>query len=246
MKPELSLVDRLQTWGAKLRGDPVIRDLRKLRAAAQRIDERAARLRAFSDTQLEAQARDLARPSASLWHDEDHRIAVFSLVREVAHRTLGLWAFEVQLMAAWALSSGGIAQMQTGEGKTLAAVFAAAHGALMGTRVHVWTANDYLARRDAAWMRPVYEFLGLRVAAASENLGVEEKRAAYAANVTYVSANEVGFDFLRDQLQRELDDRVLQPFEWAILDEIDSTSATESARDSSPSIVSGQSLRLMR
>jgi preprotein translocase subunit SecA len=222
LTPKVSLGDRLQWWVAKLRGDRVIRDLSTLHAVIQRIDERADDLRELSDAELQAKARDLAQRVPDRRRDEGDRIAMFALVREAAHRTLGLWAFEAQLMAAWAVSGGGIAQMDNGAGKTLVAVFAAVHSALLGARVHVWTANDYLARRDAAWMEPVYEFFGLRVAAAGEDLEAQEKRVAYEADVTYVSANELGFDFLRDRMQRERDDGVLQPFECAILDEIDS------------------------
>lgn len=107
--------ERLHHWGAKLRGDPVVRDLRKLRAAAERVEERASGLRALSDTGLKQRARVL-RQTPDPSQAEGHLIAVFALVREVAHRSLGLWAFEAQLMAAWVLSRGGIAQMHTGEG----------------------------------------------------------------------------------------------------------------------------------
>ena len=129
-------------------------------------------------------------------------VEAFALTCVVAERLLGLRLFDVQILGALALERGDIAEMQTGEGKTLAAVPAVVWFALQGRGAHVLTANDYLARRDAAWMRPVYEWFGLTVGNISQELSVAERRVAYLCDVTYATANEVGFDYLRDGLAR--------------------------------------------
>ncbi|MBV8137581.1 MAG: accessory Sec system translocase SecA2 [Deltaproteobacteria bacterium] len=140
----------------------------------------------------------------------------------VAARLLGLGMFDVQLQGALALASGKIAEMQTGEGKTLAAVPAVAWYAKQRQGVHVMTVNDYLARRDASWMRGIYEFLGLSVGCIRQNMPKEERQRAYQCDVTYATANEVGFDYLRDQLALFPSDQVHRPFAAAVIDEADS------------------------
>ena len=145
----------------------------------------------------------------------------FALGREACARALGLRPFDVQMLAAVALHEGRLAQMATGEGKTLVAVLPAALNALAGRGVHVLTANDYLARRDAAWMGPVYRLLGLSAAAVAQGMSRDDRRAAYAADVTYVTAKEAGFDFLRDQLVVDQAEAVQRPFHYVIVDEAD-------------------------
>jgi len=140
----------------------------------------------------------------------------------VAHRAIGLRLFGVQLAAAMALAGGRIVEMQTGEGKTLAAVPAVVWHARSSGSVHVLTANDYLARRDALWMGPIYRRLGLSVAAIQQGMTPDERRAAYASDVVYATANEVGFDYLRDQLALEADEQILRSFGAAVIDEADS------------------------
>jgi len=140
----------------------------------------------------------------------------------VASRVLGVQMFDVQLRGALALASGRIAEMQTGEGKTLAAVPAVVWYARPGRGVHVLTANDYLARRDAAWMEEIYRWVGLSVGAIEQRTTRDERRAAYALDVTYATANEVGFDYLRDQLALHSHEQVLRPFTAAVIDEADS------------------------
>ena len=146
----------------------------------------------------------------------------FALVREAARRVLGIRPFDVQLLAGMAMYRGNIAEMQTGEGKTLAAVFCAYLSALQGKGVHVLTFNDYLAKRDAEWMGPIYRFLGLTVGYVKEGMGREERKKAYNADVTYVTAREAGFDFLRSFLCYESRELVQRPFNCAIVDEADS------------------------
>ena len=153
---------------------------------------------------------------------KDDLVATFALTAIVAERLLGLRMFDVQILGALALRRGDIAEMQTGEGKTLAAVPAVVWFALQRRGVHVLTANDYLARRDAAWMRPVYEWFGLSVGHISQDMSTAERRAAYLCDVTYATANEVGFDYLRDGLARSEDELVQRPFAFAVVDEADS------------------------
>jgi preprotein translocase subunit SecA len=130
--------------------------------------------------------------------------------------------FDVQILGALALQRGHIAEMQTGEGKTLAAVPAAIWYARKGRGTHVLTANDYLARRDAKWMRGIYDWFGLSVAHISQNMPAERRRAAYLCDVTYATANEVGFDYLRDCQARRAEEMVQRPFAFAVIDEADS------------------------
>ena len=140
----------------------------------------------------------------------------------IASRVLGESMFDVQLRGALALTRGSIAEMQTGEGKTLAAVPAVAWYARQGNGVHVMTANDYLARRDAGWMGDIYRFLGLSVGFLQQGMTADERRRAYTCDVTYSTANEIGFDFLRDRLALRLDQQVQRDFACAVIDEVDS------------------------
>jgi preprotein translocase subunit SecA len=169
--------------------------------------------------EVSTSARERARRGVS---SDELLVEVFALAREAADRALGLRPFDVQVIAGVALSRGKLVEMQTGEGKTLAAVLPACLNALAGGGVHVLTFNDYLARRDAAWMGPVYRFLGLSVGAIQEGMSVDSRRAAYAADVTYATAKEAGFDFLRGGLCRAPYELVQRPFNFAIVDEADS------------------------
>lgn len=182
----------------------------RLRAIAERREKLSSR----TDEQLKFAAKGL-RGNAGV-------VETFALAAAVAERVLGLRMFDVQIMGALALQRGDIAEMQTGEGKTLAAVPAVAWYALQGRGTHVLTANDYLARRDANWMRGIYEWLGLTVGHIGQNMSTEQRRAAYLCDVTYATANEVGFDYLRDGLARSADELVQRPFAFAAIDEADS------------------------
>jgi len=186
---------------------------RKL-SAVQEIEE-VSKLRVefarLEDDALKGTARTATRLSE-----------VVAVTAVVASRVLGLQMFDVQLEGALALAHGRIVEMQTGEGKTLAAVPAVAWHARSGQGVHVLTANDYLARRDAAWMGDVYRWLGLSVGAIQQDQNAEERRAAYRSDVTYASANELGFDYLRDGLAFHPHEQVLRAFAAAVIDEADS------------------------
>ena len=160
----------------------------------------------------------------------------FATVREAAKRTLGQRHFDVQLVGGLTLHDGKIAEMKTGEGKTLVATLAVYLNALEGKGVHVVTVNDYLARRDSRWMGQVYEFLGLTVGCIVHGLNDQERRAAYASDVTYGTNNEFGFDYLRDNMKFRLEDMVQRPFNFAIVDEVDSILVDEAR---TPLIISG-------
>lgn len=149
-------------------------------------------------------------------------IEAFALVRETAFRVLGQRPFDVQLMAAIALHQGKVVEMQTGEGKTLTAVMPAYLNALTGKGVHVLTFNDYLAGRDAKWMKPIYECLGLRVGYVREGMDQQQRKDAYQTDITYITAKEAGFDYLRDFLCTDKTQLVQRPFHYALLDEADS------------------------
>ncbi len=160
----------------------------------------------------------------------------FAAVREAARRTLGMRHFDVQLIGGMALNDGKIAEMRTGEGKTLVATLPAYLNALPAKGVHVVTVNEYLAQRDADWMAPVYQFLGLTVGVIKSGQSSEEKRAAYAADITYGTNNEFGFDYLRDNLAFRLEDRAQRGLAFAIVDEVDSILIDEAR---TPLIISG-------
>jgi preprotein translocase subunit SecA len=180
----------------------------------QAITRRREELSGFTDDQLKSAAR-IIRGNPDL-------IETFALTAVIADRILGLRMFDVQILGALALVRGHIVEMQTGEGKTLAAVPAVVWFALNGRGVHVLTANDYLARRDAMWVGGIYEWFGLSVAHVSQNMSASERRAAYLCDVTYATANEVGFDYLRDGLASSTDEIVQRPFAFAVIDEADS------------------------
>jgi preprotein translocase subunit SecA len=206
---------------ARLRGSSVELDLRRYHAALTEIGWLEPALRDQSDAALAARAGELRAAG----HGEARRAQrseLYALAREMARRRLGLRPFDVQIIAALAMDEGAVVEMQTGEGKTLAAVLPAALAALTGEGVHVLTFNDYLARRDAEWMRPLYQALGLSVAAVQQGMAPAARRLAYAADVTYVTAKEAGFDHLRDLLARHRDDLVHRRFHAALVDEADS------------------------
>ncbi|MDX1900424.1 MAG: preprotein translocase subunit SecA [Gammaproteobacteria bacterium] len=160
----------------------------------------------------------------------------FAVVREASRRVLGMRHFDVQLLGGMVLHSGNIAEMRTGEGKTLVATLAAYLNALTGRGVHIVTVNDYLARRDAEWMRPLYNFLGMSVGVVVPNLSQEERQAAYAADITHGTNNEFGFDYLRDNMVFQLSEKVQRPLSFAIVDEVDSILIDEAR---TPLIISG-------
>jgi len=206
----------------RLRGIPLYFDLRPYEKSVAEINRRESSLAALSDVELKDISLRLGEQVRQGASTENFMIEAFALVREAARRVLGMRPFDVQLLAGLALHEGKIVEMQTGEGKTLAAVAPAYLKALTGQGIHVLTFNDYLARRDAQWMGPVYEFLNLSVSYIQEGMSRAERKKAYAADITYGTAKEAGFDYLRDQLAVDVKDLVHRPFHFAIVDEADS------------------------
>ena len=204
----------------RARGVPIRRDLAEHRRTLDAIARLGFERR--SDAELRRAAVgliDRARQGAAA---DALLVETFAVVREAAARRIGLRPYDGQMMAGIALHRGRVVEMATGEGKTLAAVLPAALSALGGGGVHVLTFNDYLARRDAAWMGPIYEFLGLTVGVVQDGMPDADRKRAYASDVTYATAKEAGFDFLRDGLRYDPAALVQRPFRFAIVDEADS------------------------
>jgi preprotein translocase subunit SecA len=206
---------------ARARGSNVRLGLSGFDAALDAIAAREPALRTRSDAALTDRAREVRAACAGRGR-EPARDDIFALAREAARRVLGQRPYDEQVMAALALDGGAVVEMQTGEGKTLAATMPVALQALEGRGAHVLTFNDYLARRDAEWMGPVYRMLGLTVGVVQQDMDAAARRAGYAADVTYVTAKEAGFDLLRDQLVESAGDAVHRTRAFALVDEADS------------------------
>ena len=202
------------------------------------INALEAEVAALSDEALRARTDEFRAQIAAGRTLDELLPAAFATVREAAKRTLGQRHFDVQLIGGMVLHEGAIAEMRTGEGKTLVATLATYLNALAGDGVHVVTVNDYLARRDSAWMGQVYTFLGLTVGVIVHGLDDDQRRAAYAADITYGTNNEFGFDYLRDNMKYELGQMVQRPHAYAIVDEVDSILVDEAR---TPLIISGPS-----
>jgi preprotein translocase subunit SecA len=212
------------------------RYVRSLQKIVDKVNGFEATMSAMTDAELKNQTvlfRERLEAGQSM---EDILPEAFATVREAATRTLGQRHYDVQLIGGITLHRGEIAEMRTGEGKTLVATAATYLNALPGKGVHVITVNDYLARRDADWMGQVYRFLGLSVGVIVPNLSDQERRDAYAADITYGTNNEFGFDYLRDNMKYEREQMVQRPFNYAIVDEVDSILIDEAR---TPLIISG-------
>ncbi|MGH8220688.1 MAG: preprotein translocase subunit SecA [Steroidobacteraceae bacterium] len=215
------------------RNDRIIRRHTQFVRAANALEPR---IKALTDAELRAKT-DEFRARLKDGADLDELLPeAFATVREASVRTLAMRHFDVQLIGGIALHQGKIAEMRTGEGKTLVATLPAYLNALPAEGVHIVTVNEYLAQRDADWMRPVYEFLGLTVGVVKNAQTPEEKRAAYGCDITYGTNNELGFDYLRDNLAFRLDDRVQRALAYAVVDEVDSILIDEAR---TPLIISG-------
>ncbi len=226
----------LGTLAKRIFGTANDRIVRRLRAEVQKINALEPEFERLSDEELRAKTggfRERLERGATL---EEVLHEAFAAVREAAKRTLGQRHFDVQLVGGIVLHQGKIAEMKTGEGKTLVATLPAYLNALTGRGVHVVTVNDYLARRDAEWMGEIYRFLGLSVGCIVSGLSDAERRAAYACDVTYGTNNEFGFDYLRDNMRLRLEDMVQREHYYAIVDEVDSILIDEAR---TPLIISG-------
>jgi len=207
-------------WMQKFEDRDTWHKLKGYRDKAELIRKR--NLEAWDDKRLQAESLRLIKEARSGTPLDELLVEAYALACEAAKRTLGLKPYEVQIMAAIALHEGFLIEQHTGEGKTLSAVMPAYLNALTGEGVHVLTFNDYLANRDAEWMGPIYRFLGLTVKSVQAGMSLSEKREAYAADITYVTAKEAGFDYLRDTIALNLADTVHRPFHYVIVDEADS------------------------
>lgn len=210
--------------------------LKVYRDKTQLIRER--NLEAWDDRQLQAESQRLRKEAKSGAALDELLVDAYALVCEAAKRKLGLQPYDVQIMAAIALHERHLIEQHTGEGKTLSAVLPAYLNALTGEGVHVLTFNDYLAKRDAEWMGPVYRFLGLTVNSVQSGMSLHEKREAYSMDITYVTAKEAGFDYLRDTIALSEADTVHRPFHYVIVDEADSLLLDEARV---PLVISGES-----
>jgi preprotein translocase subunit SecA len=213
---------RIDKLARRFTKDPGRHDLESYQARLEAINNSALKFKRFSESQLRDQAEALKSQAQEGVFLDRLLVDIFALVREVADRTIGLRPFEVQIVGGIGLHESKIVEMQTGEGKTLTAVAPVCLNALSGKGVHVLTFNDYLARRDAEWMGPIYRFLGLTAGFIEQNMGSHQRMEAYKADVTYLSAKEAGFDFLRDGLAYESGELVQRPFHMAVIDEADS------------------------
>jgi len=220
----------------KLFGSANDRRVRGYYPKVEAINALEPEIEKLSDDQLRARTEEFRKQVAEGAALDDLLIPAFATVREAAKRTLGQRHFDVQLVGGMVLNDGAISEMKTGEGKTLVATLPVYLNALTGKGVHVVTVNDYLAKRDAEWMGQVYKFLGLTVGIIVHGLDDEQRKAAYACDVTYATNNELGFDYLRDNMKYELSQMVQRPHNYAIVDEVDSILIDEAR---TPLIISG-------
>ncbi len=230
-------VDMFAPLLKKLFGSKNEREVKRMLKAVQAVNALEEQMLSLSDEQLRSKTEEFkARLEKGETLDEILPEA-FAVCREAGKRVMGMRHFDVQLIGGMTLHEGRIAEMRTGEGKTLVATLAVYLNALAGKGVHVVTVNDYLARRDANWMRPLYEFLGLTVGIVTPFQPPEEKRAAYAADITYGTNNEFGFDYLRDNMAFSLQEKNQRELNFAVIDEVDSILIDEAR---TPLIISGQ------
>ena len=222
----------------KLFGSRSQRYLKTLQPLVAAMNERESALRGLDAAALRGLSNDLRRRSQNGEDSENLVIDGFALVREAAQRTLGQRHYDVQLLGGLVLHHGHIAEMKTGEGKTLVATLPVYVNALSGKGVHVVTVNDYLAQRDAEWMGAVYRFLGLSVGCLKNGMQKQERQQAYGCDVLYATNNELGFDYLRDNMVHDLASVVQKPFHYGLVDEVDSILIDEAR---TPLIISGAS-----
>ena len=222
----------------KIFGSSNDRELKRLSSHITSVNDLEPEYEKLSDSELKAKTEEFRERLKKGETLEDIQPEAFATVREAAKRTLGQRHFDVQLIGGLCLHQGKIAEMKTGEGKTLVSTLAAYLNAIEGKGVHVVTVNDYLAKRDAEWMGVVYNFLGMSCDCIVANMPDTERRLAYACDITYGTNNEFGFDYLRDNMKFNLERMVQRPFNFAIVDEVDSILIDEAR---TPLIISGPS-----
>jgi len=214
------------------------RELKRLAILLDEVNSYEPEMMSLSDLELRSKTSFFKEKILSGFTLDDILTEAFSVAREASRRTLLMRPFEAQVLGGIVLHEGKIAEMKTGEGKTLAATMPLYLNALDGKGCHVVTVNDYLANRDAEWMGPIYNFLGLSVGVIVHGMDDDERREAYHADITYGTNNEFGFDYLRDNMKFSLDEYVQREFNYAIVDEVDSILIDEAR---TPLIISGQS-----
>jgi preprotein translocase subunit SecA len=227
-----------------LLGDPNKRKLKRFQPDVVEINLLEPEIEKLSDDQLRAKTAEFQEQLAKASTYEEEQTVLdeilpeaFAVVREAARRVLGMRHFDVQLLGGIVLHNGQIAEMKTGEGKTLVSTLPAYLNALSGKGVHVVTVNDYLARRDAEWMGQVHRFLGLSVGLIQQGMSPEERRKNYSCDITYATNSELGFDYLRDNMAASIEEVVQRPFNYCVIDEVDSVLIDEAR---TPLIISGQ------
>ncbi|MFN6482691.1 MULTISPECIES: preprotein translocase subunit SecA [unclassified Nostoc] len=220
-----------------LLGDPNARKLKKYQPSVTEINLLEEEIKALSDDELKGKTVEFKQRLAKGETLDDILPEAYAVVREAGRRVLGLRHFDVQLLGGIILHVGQIAEMKTGEGKTLVATLPSYLNALSGKGVHVVTVNDYLARRDAEWMGQVHRFLGLSVGLIQSSMTPSERQKNYDCDITYVTNSEVGFDYLRDNMATSMADVVQRPFNYCVIDEVDSILIDEAR---TPLIISGQ------
>ncbi len=220
-----------------LLGDPNARKLKKYQPSITEINLLEEEIKTLSDDELKGKTGEFKQRLAKGETLDDILPEAFAVVREAGRRVLGLRHFDVQLLGGIILHTGQIAEMKTGEGKTLVATLPSYLNALTGKGVHVITVNDYLARRDAEWMGQVHRFLGLSVGLIQASMIPSERQKNYECDITYVTNSEIGFDYLRDNMATSMADVVQRPFNYCVIDEVDSILVDEAR---TPLIISGQ------
>jgi len=229
----------LNRLARKIFGSRNERLIKRYRKVVDQINALEDEMSALSDEALRAKTDEFRKRHAEGESLDELLPEAFAVVREAGKRVLDMRHFDVQLIGGMVLHEGKIAEMRTGEGKTLVATLAAYLNAIPGKGVHVVTVNDYLARRDAEWMSELYGFLGMSTGVIVSGLGAEERRAAYAADITYGTNNEFGFDYLRDNMAFSMAERVQRDLNYAIVDEVDSILIDEAR---TPLIISGRAI----
>jgi len=225
-------------WTKKIFGDPNEKELKKLQPIVEKINSYEPDISKLNDEELKNKTPEFRGRLNKGEALDDILPEVFAVVREAAKRVTGMRPFDVQLIGGIVLHQGKIAEMATGEGKTLVATMPAYLNALNGNSVHIVTVNDYLAKRDRHWMGGIYEFLGLKVGLIQHDMRIDERKKAYEADITYGTNNEFGFDYLRDNMAVRLEDVVQKGYHFAIVDEVDSILIDEAR---TPLIISGPS-----
>src|SRR5699024_153627 len=222
----------------KIFGTHSSREVKRILPLVDQIEELRPAMQALSDSELRDKTKEFKERLAGGATLDDILVEAYATVREAARRVLNMEHYRVQLIGGIILHQGRIAEMKTGEGKTLVSTLPAYLNALEGKGVHIVTVNDYLAHRDAEWMGKVHEFLGLTVGVVLNSMKSDERRAAYACDITYVTNNELGFDYLRDNMVIYKEQLVQRDLHYAIIDEVDSVLIDEAR---TPLIISGQS-----